>query len=78
MKVLNVNRTKLATAETVRYHGPDSRGEHGVYSIQLFVGSMDESADSNSVRMVDIHLSLEALMQLRQRIDAALQHMITH
>lgn len=71
MATLDINKTKLATSETVRYQGPGLGQQHGVYHLRLFTGGSEPN-------VVDIHLSLEALIQLKQRLDAALQHMITH
>lgn len=57
--------TKLSRVETVRY----CPSEHGdVYSINI----LDNKQEINLI------FSLEALIQLQQRINAALQHMITH
>lgn len=74
MKTLNINIVKLSSAETVRYNGPAENREHGLYTIRLIQHSKSDS----DVRAVDAHFSLEALVQLKVRIDAALQHMITH
>lgn len=68
MKTLNINVKKLSTNETVRYNGPADGGGHGTYTIHLIT---PEGA-------VDIHMSLEAIVQLKQRVDASFQHMITH
>jgi hypothetical protein len=61
---------KLSTVETVRYLGPTSLGEHGVYLINLI--------DSDSQTTVKMEFSLEALSQLKTRIEAAFEHMKSH
>ncbi len=61
---------KLSTVETVRYLGPTLQGEHGIYIMNLM--------DSESKTSVRLELSLEAMVQLKARIDAAFEHMKTH
>lgn len=73
IKTLNISITKLSRMETVRYTPPAQGQAHGVYTIQLATRSDD--VDTN---IVQVHMSLEALMQLEERIKAARQHMITH
>lgn len=70
MTTLNVNISKLSSKETVRYSGPQ-QGQHGVYTLNLF-------PDALPGHQLQIHMSLEALMQLKARIEASLQHMISH
>lgn len=73
IKTLNINVTKLSRMETVRYNQPDPGQLHGTYTLQLSTREDDDQA-----HVVQIHMSLEALMQLEERIKAARQHMITH
>lgn len=74
MKTLNINISRLSTTETVRHSGLIPNGPSGgIYTIHLL-----HTVPSDDVKAIDIHMSLEALVQLRQRIDAALSHMITH
>lgn len=73
LKTLHLNIPKLCTHETVRYQGPAPGQTHGVYTITIAT-----RCDSTEERIVEMHMSLEALMQLRTRIDASLAHMITH
>lgn len=72
IKTLNINVTKLSKMETVRYNQPGSGQLHGTYTLQL------STRDNDEAHVVQIHMSLEALMQLEERIKAARQHMITH
>jgi hypothetical protein len=74
MKVLNLNVNKLSSHETVRYNGPAENRDHGLYTIRL-IQHLNSPSD---VHVVDAHFTLEALVQLKIRIEAALQHMITH
>lgn len=69
MGKLNINRTRLTTQETVRYNGPLHDGDHGTYTAIFMTPAGNQ---------VQVHMSLEAMIQLKQRVDAALQHMITH
>lgn len=55
--------------ETVRYLGPSQAG-HGVYLINF--------VDNQTTNSVKLEFTLEALIQLRIRIDAALEHLKTH
>lgn len=73
IKTLHLNIQKLCTHETVRYQGPAPGQTHGVYTISLAT-----RCDSTPEKLVELHMSLEAMMQLKMRIDAALGHMITH
>jgi hypothetical protein len=61
---------KLSTVETVRYLGRTSQGEHGIYVVSLI--------DSESQTGIRLELTLEAMLQLKTRIDAAFEHMKTH
>jgi hypothetical protein len=70
MKTLNLNIERLSTVETVRYSGPKPGG-HGVYTINL----MDRALPDHQVQ---IHCTLEALIQLKTRIEASLEHLKTH
>ena len=75
MSVLNVNIKKLCSKETIRYNGPAENREHGTYTMILMPNwTKDELAETQ----VHVHMSLEALIQLEQRIAAAKQHMISH
>lgn len=69
---ININKEKLSTREIVRYNGPAENRTHGVYTITMEIPSTHADCD------IKINMSLEALIQLQQRINAALQHMITH
>lgn len=71
MKTINLNLERLSTVETVRYSGPRPGGLHGSYTIILMCRSLPE-------HQVQLNLSLEALIQLKVRIDASLEHMKTH
>ena len=82
MHVLNVNIGRLSSKETVRYNGP-SKDQHGTYTMTLIPRITDLKTDPgtellDSGKLLQIHMSLEALLQLQQRINAALQHMISH
>jgi hypothetical protein len=61
---------KLSSVETVRYLGRTSTGEHGIYVVSLI--------DSESQTGIRLELTLEAMLQLKTRIDAAFEHMKTH
>lgn len=63
--------TKLSRVETVRFCPSTSDKIEGVYSINI----LDRCSPEQELNLV---LSLQALIQLQQRINAALQHMITH
>lgn len=62
---------KLSRVETVR-HCPSTDGDTvGVYAINI----LDRTGPEQEITLI---FHLEALIQLQQRINAALQHMITH
>lgn len=74
---LNINKPKLSSNETVRYSGPirklpdnDGGSTHGIYTLTL----LSDVAENK----IEVHMSLEAAIQLKQRLDASLAHMITH
>lgn len=82
MSTLNINKWRLTTEETVRFSGPFEsppptvedaqkimRPAHGVYTMTIITEGKNK---------VQVHMTLEALIQLEQRIAAAKQHMITH
>lgn len=58
--------------ETVRYQSKPGPGSSGTYIIHL------STRDNGEPHVIELNLSLEALMQLEERIKAARQHMITH
>jgi hypothetical protein len=71
MSILSINKPKLSTNETVRYSGPAVPGNtHGIYTVTILSDVTENK--------IEIHMSLEATIQLKQRLDAALAHMITH
>lgn len=76
MHILNINIGRLCSKETVRYNGPN-RNQHGTYTMILIPHESD-ATDPCINRQVHVHLSLEALIQLEERIKAAKQHMISH
>lgn len=70
MKITHIKIEKLCTMETVRYSGRTPQG-HGTYTISLL--------DRETVdHQIQIELSLEALIQLKIRVDASLEHLKTH
>lgn len=80
MHVLNINVGRLCSKETVRYNGP-AKNQHGTYTMILIpqsVYSGFEGSSDGDQRQVHVHMTLEALIQLEQRIAAAKQHMISH
>jgi hypothetical protein len=74
MSVLNLNIDKLSSKETVRYNGPAENREHGTYTIVL----MPDPSVMAGTNQVHIHMSLEALIQLKQRIEYAMSHMVSY
>ena len=78
MSVLNINIEKLCSKEVVRYNGVADNREHGTYTMVLMPQPGDLEEMKQPVNQVHIHMSLEALIQLKQRIEYALQHMISY
>jgi hypothetical protein len=70
MKTINLKIERLSTVETVRYSGPTIQG-HGVYTINLLNRELPEVH-------IQMDFTLEALLQLKARIEASLEHMKTH
>lgn len=78
IKVLNVDIDKLTSKETVRYNGPAENRCHGLYTLIFFTRHTPHGEVQEDTNAIHINLSLEALIQLKARVDASLQHMITH